>query len=168
MVHHSPMRRITMVTRSEKAPDFCLPDKDSNNVCLKDFKGKWIVLYFYPKDNTKGCTLEALDFTENLMEFETMNAVVIGVSPDSVKSHQSFAERHQLQVMLLSDPDHTVLEQYGVWQLKKMYGREYYGVVRSTFLINPEGVIVHSWRNVKVKNHVNIVKEKLQELQKEN
>ncbi|MBU7026238.1 MAG: thioredoxin-dependent thiol peroxidase [Theionarchaea archaeon] len=157
-----------MVTRSEKAPDFCLPDKDSNNVCLKDFKGKWIVLYFYPKDNTKGCTLEALDFTENLMEFETMNAVVIGVSPDSVKSHQSFAERHQLQVMLLSDPDHTVLEQYGVWQLKKMYGREYYGVVRSTFLINPEGVIVHSWRNVKVKNHVNIVKEKLQELQKEN
>lgn len=97
-----------------------------------------------------------------------MNAVVIGVSPDSVKSHQSFAERHQLQVMLLSDPDHTVLEQYGVWQLKKMYGREYYGVVRSTFLINPEGVIVHSWRNVKVKNHVNIVKEKLQELQKEN
>ena len=114
-----------MVTRSEKAPDFCLPDKDSNNVCLKDFKGKWIVLYFYPKDNTKGCTLEALDFTENLMEFETMNAVVIGVSPDSVKSHQSFAERHQLQVMLLSDPDHTVLEQYGVWQLKKMYGKDF-------------------------------------------
>ena len=155
-----------MVTRSEKAPDFCLPDKDSTNVCLKDFKGKWIVLYFYPKDNTKGCTLEALDFTENLMDFEALNAIVIGISPDSVKSHQTFAEKHQLQVMLLSDPDHTVLEQYGVWQLKKMYGREYYGVVRSTFLINPEGVIVHAWRNVKVKNHVNIVKENLQKLQK--
>lgn len=155
-----------MVTRSEKAPDFCLPDKDSTNICLKDFKGKWVILYFYPKDNTKGCTLEALDFTENLMDFEAMNAVVIGVSPDSVKSHHNFAEKHQLQIMLLSDPDHTVLEQYGVWQLKKMYGREYYGVVRSTFLINPEGVIVHVWRNVKVKNHVSTVKENLQKLQK--
>lgn len=155
-----------MVTTNEKAPDFCLPDKDSTNVCLKDFKGKWIVLYFYPKDNTKGCTLEALDFTENLMDFEALNAIVIGISPDSVKSHQTFAEKHQLQVMLLSDPDHTVLEQYGVWQLKKMYGREYYGVVRSTFLVNPEGVIVHAWRNVKVKNHVTIVKENLQKLQK--
>lgn len=152
--------------RGEKAPDFCLPDKDNNSVCLNDFKGKWVILYFYPKDNTKGCTLEAVDFTENLKDFEPMNAVVLGVSPDSVKSHQKFAEKHQLKVTLLSDPDHTTLENYGVWQLKKMYGRAYYGVVRSTFLIDPEGVIVHAWKTVNVKNHVTTVKEKLHELQK--
>jgi peroxiredoxin Q/BCP len=151
---------------SEKAPDFCLPDKDNNNICLNDFRGKWVILYFYPKDNTKGCTLEAVDFTENLKDFETMNAVILGVSPDSPKSHANFAEKHQLTITLLSDPDHVVLEQYGVWQLKKMYGKEYCGVTRSTFVIDPDGIIVYVWKRIKVKNHVLTVKETLQTLQK--
>lgn len=150
----------------EKAPDFCLPDKDNNNICLNDFRGKWVILYFYPKDNTKGCTLEAVDFTEHLKDFETMNAVILGVSPDSPESHANFAEKHQLNITLLSDPDHTVLEQYGVWQLKKMYGKEYYGFTRSTFIIDPDGIIVYAWKRIKVRNHVLTVKERLQILQK--
>jgi peroxiredoxin Q/BCP len=149
---------------STKAPEFCLPDQDGNQVCLKDFTGKWVVLYFYPKDMTKGCTLEAIDFSSALPEFNQMNAVILGVSPDSVASHQKFREKEDLQVTLLSDPDHTVLVQFGVWQLKKMYGREYYGVVRSTFLIDPETSIVHSWPKVRVKGHVETVKNKLREL----
>lgn len=148
-----------------KAPDFCLPDKD-NSIYLKDFRGKWVILYFYPRDDTKGCTLEAVDFTAHVQDFENMNAVILGVSPDSVESHTKFAENHHLKIRLLSNPDHTVLKQYGVWQLKTMFGREYYGVVRSTFIIDPEGVLVHAWKKVKVKNHVNTIKV-LQELQRE-
>jgi peroxiredoxin Q/BCP len=151
----------------EKAPDFCLPDRDSSSICLKDFRGKWVVLYFYPRDNTKGCTLEALSFTENLQDFKTLNAVVIGVSPDSVKSHSNFAAAHHLKIMLLSDPGHRVLNQYGVWQLKKLYGKEFYGVVRSTYIIDPEGATAHTWKNVRVKNHVDAVRKKLEELQKQ-
>ena len=150
----------------ENAPDFCLPDKDSQTVCLHDFKGKWVILYFYPKDNTRGCTLEAVSFSAHLQDFHQKNAAVLGVSPDSSKSHSNFAEAHKLKVTLLSDPSHAVLEDYGVWQLKTLYGREYYGVVRSTFLINPEGKIAHIWRNVRVENHVNIVKQTLSKLQK--
>ncbi len=148
----------------EKAAEFCLPDEKGEEVCLKDFRGKWVVLYFYPKDNTSGCTMEAVDFTEHIGEFEKMNTVVIGVSPDSPKSHVKFTEKHGLKVKLLSDESHKVLEKYGVWQLKKMYGREYYGVVRSTFLISPDGKIEHEWRKVKVKGHVEDVLKKLKEL----
>ncbi len=146
------------------APEFCLPDADEKEVCLKDFRGKWVVLYFYPKDNTSGCTREAIDFTEHLEEIEKLGAVVLGVSPDSTKSHVKFREKHNLKVTLLSDPEHKVLEMYGVWQLKKMYGREYYGVVRSTFLIDPDGKIAHIWRKVKVKGHVDDVINRLKEL----
>ncbi len=148
----------------DKAPDFCLPDKDGNEICLKDFRGKWVVLYFYPKDNTSGCTKEAIDFTEHLDEFASLNAVVFGVSKDSVKSHKNFAEKHGLKVTLLSDPEHKVIEQYGAWKLKKRYGREYYGTQRSTFLIDPDGIIRHIWPNVRVKGHVEAVLEKLKEL----
>ncbi len=150
----------------KKAPDFCLPDQNNKEVCLEDFRGKWVILYFYPKDNTSGCTREAIDFTEHLDEINSLNAVVLGVSPDSVKSHVRFREKHGLKVTLLSDPEHEVLETYGAWQLKKMYGREYYGVVRSTFLIDPEGKIAFIWPKVKVKGHVEAVIEKLKELQK--
>jgi len=146
------------------APRFCLPDQDENEVCLEDFSGRWVILYFYPKDNTKGCTLEALDFTMNRDEFEKMGATVLGVSPDSVKSHKGFCDKHGLSIILLSDPKHEALESYGVWQLKKMYGREYYGVVRSTFLVDPEGNVAHAWRKVRVKDHVEAVKAKLSEL----
>lgn len=147
-----------------EAPDFCIPDQDGNEVCLGRFRGRWVVLYFYPRDNTKGCTLEAVDFTLSKGDFESLGAVVMGVSPDSVKSHQSFCQKHDLTITLLSDPEHEALEKYGVWQLKKRYGREYHGVVRSTFLIDPEGSIAHAWRAVKVNGHVEAVKQKLSEL----
>ena len=149
----------------QQAPDFCLPNQDEEEVCLRDLRGRWVVLYFYPKDNTSGCTREAVDFTTHLDAFRDHNAVVIGVSPDSTRSHRNFAGKHGLKVTLLSDPEHKVIEQYGAWQLKKMYGREYYGVVRSTFLIDPEGKIAWVWPRVKVKGHVEAVLQKLVELQ---
>lgn len=150
----------------DRALGFCLPDQNSKTVCLDEFKGKWVVLYFYPKDNSKGCTLEAINFTESLKDFEELDAVVIGVSPDSVKRHQNFVKKHDLKVLLLSDEEHEVLEKYGAWQVKKMYGREFYGVVRSTFIINPDGYIEHAWRKVRVKGHVEEVKQKLSQLEK--
>lgn len=148
----------------DKAPEFCLLDADENKVCLKDFKGKWIVLYFYPKDNTSGCTKEAVGFTEKKEEFEKLGAIILGVSPDSPKSHRNFREKKGLNIKLLSDQEHKVLESYNAWQLKKMYGREYMGVVRSTFLIDPEGKIVYIWPKVKVTGHVEDVLEKLKEI----
>lgn len=147
------------------APGFCLPDQDGEEVCLESLRGRWVVLYFYPKDNTKGCTLEAMDFTLNKDRIEGMGATVLGVSPDSVESHQGFCDRHGLTITLLSDPGHGVLEAYGVWQLKMRYGREFQGVVRSTFLLDPEGRIAHAWKRVKVADHVEAVIEKLAELQ---
>jgi peroxiredoxin Q/BCP len=155
----------TKLDVGSKAPVFCLSNQDGKEVCLDNFKGKWIVLYFYPKDNTKGCTLEAIDFTLSLNEFEKADAKILGVSPDSVKSHLNFCAKHDLKITLLSDPDHEVLEKYGVWKLKKMYGREYYGVERSTFIIDPNGNIAYSWRKVRVKGHVDAVKQRLLELQ---
>jgi len=148
----------------KKAPEFCLLDQNDKKVCLKDLRGKWVVLYFYPKDNSKSCILEAVSFTDNLKTLEDMGAVVMGVSPDSVKSHQNFVAKHYLNFTLLSDPEHEVLENYGVWTLKKMYGREYMGVERSTFIINPEGYVENKWRKVRVKGHVEKVKQKLSEL----
>ncbi|HUU79754.1 MAG TPA: thioredoxin-dependent thiol peroxidase [candidate division Zixibacteria bacterium] len=150
----------------EKAPEFCLPNKDGNEVCIKELKGKWIVLYFYPKDNTKGCTIEAIDFTAKLDDFSKLNTLVLGISPDSIKSHQNFADKHELEVELLSDENHTILEKYGVWQEKSMYGKSYFGVVRSTILINPEGKIAEIWEKVRVADHVENVKNRLIELQK--
>ena len=147
-----------------KAPDFCLKNTDGRETCLGEFKGKWIILYFYPKDNTSGCTREAIDFSQNIEEFQKLNAVVIGVSPDSVSSHRKFIEKHGLRVLLLSDPEHNVLKMYDAWGIKKRYGREYYGVIRSTFLIDPDDVIRYVWRNVRVKGHVERVLEKLREL----
>lgn len=137
-----------------KAWEFCLPDQNGEEVCLKDFKGSWVVLYFYPRDNSKGCTLEEVNFAENLTSLKELGANVLGISPDSVKSHKNFATKHNLNFTLLSDPEHKVLKKYEVWKLKKMYGREYMGVERSTFLINPEGYIENEWRKVRVKGHV--------------
>lgn len=150
----------------EKAPEWTLQDQDENEIKLSDFKGKWVIFYFYPKDNTAGCTVEAVDFTAAKADLEAKNAVILGVSPDSAKSHRNFIDKKELTITLLSDPDHTVMEQYGVWQLKKNYGREYYGVVRTTFLIDPEGNLAFAWNKVKAKGHVEKVAEKLAELQK--
>ena len=149
-----------------EAPLFCLPDRAGKQACLSDFAGKWVVLYFYPKDNTSGCTREAIEFSGQLPDFDKQNAAIIGISPDSPASHQKFAEKHQLGVLLLSDEDHEVAEQYGVWTLKRMYGREYYGIERSTFLITPEGKLVHEWRKVKVGGHVDAVKQTLETLRR--
>lgn len=148
-----------------KAPAFKLPDSDGNSVSPGDMKGKWLILYFYPKDNTRGCTTEALDFTANLPELHRMNAEVIGISPDSCKSHQKFIQNHNLQVKLLSDEEKKVLQRYGVWQLKKLYGNEYYGVSRTTFLIDTTGKIRHIWNNVNVNGHIDAVISVLKELQ---
>jgi len=148
----------------EKAPGFCLSNQDDEEVCLRDLAGSWVVLYFYPKDNTPGCTTEALDFTARLGEFESLGAAVLGVSPDSVKKHQNFIAKKELGVTLLSDEEKEVCRAYGVWQLKKNYGREYMGVVRSTFLIDPDGKIAARWEKVRVKGHVEAVLEKLREL----
>ncbi|MCB2230102.1 thioredoxin-dependent thiol peroxidase [bacterium] len=149
-----------------KAPAFTLESQDGAKVKLADFAGKWLVLYFYPKDNTSGCTMEAIDFTGALKDFEKKKATVVGVSPDSVKSHQNFCSKHNLGVMLLSDPDKKMLEKYGVWQEKSMYGRKYMGVARTTVLIDPDGKVRHIWEKVKVKGHVDDVKKTLTELQK--
>jgi peroxiredoxin Q/BCP len=156
-----------MMKVGDSASNFCLADDSGEEHCLDNFKGKWVVLYFYPKDNTSGCTLEARDFTTALTDFEKLNTMIIGVSPDSTKSHQNFITKHDLKIKLLSDPEHKTLEDYGAWQKKKLYGREFMGVVRSTFLISPEGKIEHVWPKVKVNGHVSAVKEKLVELQKE-
>ena len=148
-----------------KAPEFCLPNQDETEICLRDLSGKWVVLYFYPKDNTPGCTTEACDFTNELEEFEDLDAVILGVSPDSPKKHRNFIEKKGLKITLLSDEDKEVLKAYGAWGLKKMYGKEYEGVIRSTFIIDPNGEIVAEWRKVRVKGHVEEVKNKLKELQ---
>ncbi len=148
----------------QSATDFSLPDQNSKLISLKDFKSKWLVLYFYPKDNTPGCTIEAIDFTKYLKDFEKLGAVVLGISPDSPESHCKFIEKQNLKITLLSDPEHKVLEKYGVWKLKSMYGNQYWGVHRSTFLIDPQGKIVHVWYGVKPVGHVEEVKKKLEEL----
>lgn len=131
---------------------------------LEKYKGKKIVLYFYPKDNTSGCTMEALDFTENKAEFEKLGAVVIGVSKDSVKSHEKFIEKHGLDVELISDEDLSIQKEFDVWQMKKLYGKEYMGTVRSTFILDDTGKILREFRNVKVKGHVQNVLDALKEL----
>ena len=154
-----------MLNVGDVVPDFCLPSQDEEEICLRDLKGKWIVLYFYPKDNTPGCTTEACDFTEALPDFEGLNAIVLGVSPDSPKKHRNFIEKKALKITLLADEDKELCKLFGVWQLKKNYGKEYMGVVRSTFIIDPDGKIAAKWEKVRVKGHVEAVKEKLQELQ---
>jgi thioredoxin-dependent peroxiredoxin len=145
----------------ESAPEFTALDRAGKSISLQDFKGRSIVLYFYPKDNTPGCTTEAIDFTDKLPQFQALNTQVIGISPDSIASHGKFIDKHNLQITLLSDPEHQIADSYGVWQLKKFMGKEYMGIVRSTFLIDPNGTISQIWSNVRVKNHVDNILEKL-------
>ena len=138
-----------MLEVGTKAPEFTLPDKDGKPVSLTDFTGKKVVLYFYPKDNTPGCTRQACAFAGAYEEFEKINVVVIGVSKDSAASHQKFAEKHGLPFILLSDPELTAIQAYGVWQEKKLYGKVSMGVVRSTFVINENGMIEKAMPKVK-------------------
>ena len=143
------------------APQFCLPDAARTEICLESFRGRWVVLYTYPRDNTPGCTLEAIQFSAALEKFTELGAQVIGVSTDSPESHQEFADRHDLTVLLLSDQDHHVLAAYGAWKPKTIFGKEILGTERDTFLIDPEGKIVEVWRRVSVKGHADAVKEAL-------
>ncbi|CCI07572.1 MULTISPECIES: thioredoxin-dependent thiol peroxidase [Microcystis] len=149
----------------QKAPEFATPNQRGEISKLADFAGQWLVLYFYPKDNTPGCSTEAIDFTALSPQFQQLNAVIIGVSPDSAKSHCRFIEKHNLTIQLLSDTEHQLAEIYQVWGLKKFMGKEYMGIKRSTFLIDPQGNIAYIWSNVKVKAHAEAVLKKLEELQ---
>lgn len=140
------------------APDFCLPDAQGTPFCLRSFKGKWVVLYFYPRDNTPGCTIEAMQFNAALENFVDLGAQVIGVSTDSQESHQKFAEKYSLAILLLSDADHKVITDYDSWKPLILLGKEILGTSRDTFLINPEGTITDVWRKVSPKGHPEEVK----------
>jgi len=162
-----------MIDIGDPAPTFTLKNQDGQDVSLEDYAGKWLVLYFYPKDDTPGCTKEACDFTDELDNFSSLNASVLGVSKDNAQSHRKFIHKYELGIDLLSDPDQTVHKAYGAWGVKKQYGKEYEGTIRSTFIISPDGKIAMVWRNVKVRTkskgkeitHASIVQVKLTELQ---
>jgi peroxiredoxin Q/BCP len=149
---------------NELTKDFMLLNQDGEERNLSDYKGKWIILYFYPRDNTPGCTTEALEFTALKDEFTNEDAVILGMSKDSVKKHCNFVQKHNLKVELLSNEELGVLKNYGVWQIKKMYGKESYGIVRTTYLINPEFKVAFKWDKVRAKGHAEKVLEKLREL----
>ncbi len=148
----------------KKAPAFTAAIQDETKIALKDFKGQWVVLYFYPKDNTSGCTSEACDFRDNMERISAMDTVVIGVSPDSPKSHTNFIAKHNLNFNLIADKEKIILNKYDAMGEKKMYGRTYMGVIRTTYIIAPDGKIKYVFSPVKVKGHVNAVIEKLEEL----
>lgn len=141
----------------KKAPAIKADTNGGGTWQLKDAKGSWVVLYFYPKDNTSGCTAEACDFRDNMKRLAKQHVMVVGVSPDSVKSHDNFVAKHDLSFTLLSDPEKAICEKYDCWKEKSMYGRKYMGVVRTTYLIDPNGKIVRAWDKVKVKGHVDDV-----------
>jgi peroxiredoxin Q/BCP len=158
------MTRIE-IEEGVKAPDFVLQDQDGQKLKLSDCAGSWVVLYFYPKDDTPGCTAEACEFTDGIKGFKGLNAVVLGCSPDSPEKHRKFIAKYNLAVRLLSDPTHEVMEAYGAWGEKNMYGKVTVGVIRSTVIIDPEGRIAHRWKRVKAKGHAEKVRQRLEELQ---
>ena len=155
-----------MITVGKKAPSFTLPNQDDDPVRLADYTGQWVVLYFYPRDDTPGCTKEACEFTAGIRGFTTLDAVVLGCSPDSPQHHRAFVKKHRLKVTLLSDPTHTVMEKYGAWGEKVLYGKTTVGVRRSTVIIDPAGKVAHHWRAVKAAGHADRVQEKVAELAK--
>jgi len=142
-----------MLEKLVKVPDFELLDENEKMHRLSDYKGKPVLLYFYPKDDTPGCTTEACEFRDDYAEYEKAGVVILGVSPDSPKSHKKFKEKYDLPFTLLSDKDHQLCELFGVWVIKKNYGREYFGVARTSFLIDSEGILVEIFKNVKPKGH---------------
>ena len=155
-----------MIKEGDKAINFNMPIDEKTNITLETYTGKNIVLYFYPKDDTPGCTKEAIDFTAHLEEFTKHDTVIIGVSADSLKQHKKFSEKHSLNVILASDEDKKTCEDYGVWVEKSMYGKKYMGIERSTFIINSKGVLIKEWRKVKVNGHADEVLKYIKELDK--
>ncbi|HIP41925.1 MAG TPA: thioredoxin-dependent thiol peroxidase [Campylobacterales bacterium] len=154
-----------MLEIGELTPEFCASNQDEEEICFRDIKGRWVVLYFYPKDNTPGCTKEACEFTDALPDFRDLDAIILGVSPDTPKKHRNFIEKKKLKITLLADENKELCKSFGIWQLKKFMGKEYMGVVRSTFLIAPDGRLAFKWEKVRVKGHVDAVKAKLLEMQ---
>lgn len=155
---------MTTVNLQQTVPDFELPSTGDKSIRLSDLRGKNVLIYFYPKDNTPGCTLEGQNFRDHIETFNTHNTLIFGISRDSVRVHENFKEKQQFPFDLLSDADETVCNLFGVMQLKKNYGREYMGIVRSTFLIDTEGKLINEWRNVKVKQHIDEVLEAVKNL----
>lgn len=149
------------LTVGKKAPAFSLPNQDGKTVKLSDFKGRWVVLYFYPKDSTPGCTTEACDFTAGLKDFEALDAVVLGCSADSAESHQKFIAKYKLKVTLLSDAEHDMMKAYGAWGEKNLYGKTVVGIIRSTVIIDPEGKVAYHYPKVRSAGHAEAVKEQL-------
>jgi peroxiredoxin Q/BCP len=145
-----------VILEGEEAPDFTLRSDEGTNVSLSDFRGKKVVLYFYPKDGTSGCTTEAKAFRDAIQDFEEANAIILGVSKDSVESHQQFKRKHNLPFTLLSDPDGEVLNRYGVWKEKRLYGRTFMGIERTTVLLDEHGVVQKIYRKVRVKGHAQV------------
>jgi peroxiredoxin Q/BCP len=154
-----------MLTLGAKAPAFTLPDQDGKQVSLQDLRGRWVVLYFYPKDDTPGCTVEACEFTAALPAFRGLDAVVYGCSADGASAHQKFIAKHKLGIGLLTDADKKVMQAYGAYGKKLMYGKEVEGVIRSTVLIAPDGVVAHHWPKVKAEGHAEAVRAALAALQ---
>ena len=153
-----------MLDQGKKAPDFTAPDQNGKQHSLSAYKGKWVILYFYPKDMTPGCTTEACNFRDDFPEFNKLDAVILGVSKDSVQKHLKFAQKYDLPFSLISDENGTICETYGVWQEKSMYGKKYMGINRSTFLINPEGNIARVFPKVNVKTHAEELLQAIEEL----
>jgi len=156
---------MNKLNENDLAPDFCLKNQDEEDICLNDFKGKNVVLYFYPKDNTPGCSLEAMMFSKYKDEFEKYNTTIIGVSKDSCESHKKFIKNKNLNITLISDVKKELQKSYGVWDLKKFMGREFMGTIRTTFLIDSKGKIRRIWDKVKVKGHVEEVLEEVKNLE---
>ncbi len=155
-----------LIEPGKTAPAFNLKDQAGKAHRLSHYRDKWVVLYFYPKDDTPGCTTEACGFRDDLSKFKRAGAVVLGVSPDDEASHQKFIDKFDLPFDLLADTDKQIVTKYGVWQEKSNYGRKYMGVVRTTYLIDPKGKVAHRWDKVKVTGHVDAVLEKVKELRK--
>ena len=153
------------VQEGKKAPAFTLADENGEKVRLSDLAGNWVVLYFYPRDDTPGCTVEACDFTSGLKSFERLGAKVYGCSPDTAESHQKFIKKYKLKVKLLSDPSRKAMEKYGAWGEKNMYGNITLGVIRSTVLIDPKGKVAKHWKRVKTRGHAESVRKVLEEAQ---
>jgi peroxiredoxin Q/BCP len=153
---------MKQIEKGSRAPDFELPSDDGRQIALSALRGKKVVLYFYPKDDTPGCTTQACDLRDAMPRFEGLDAVVVGVSPDSVASHRKFRDKFGLNFPLLADEDHRVAEAYGVWKEKNMYGRKSMGIERSTFLIDEEGKVLEAWRKVSAKDHADLVQKALE------
>lgn len=153
------------LTIGRKAPAFTLADQDGKNVSLASLAGQWVVLYFYPRDDTPGCTTEACEFTAALPRFGKLDAVVLGCSPDTPAAHRKFIDKHALKLRLLSDPDHAVMQKYDAYGEKVLYGKKTIGVIRSTVILDPAGKVAHHWKKVRAAGHAEQVREKLAELQ---